>query len=179
MPPRPAAPTPKITASVAGSAGPGVEVGAGLLSPFDRSGPFDVKASDLAKTNADIARDSTGALMTMLPLKTHLKPAKVGYRRDRDPLGEVSQLDAECAVTGLVACDSAVERQAFARHLAAIEDEANRIQGEQVVFHKLLAQGRRRRGDASTFGGASSARVEGTATGFLPVQLRAEFIANT
>lgn len=99
-------------------------------------------ASILAKTNGEIMRNGTDALLGMLPQKNHLHAPRLNYRRDRDP-GKplLSELNDQCKSTGLLAADSGVEHDAYTRHLSAIEHEANRIQDEQVVFQNLLAEG--------------------------------------
>ncbi|KAH8084427.1 DUF4496-containing protein [Aureococcus anophagefferens] len=91
--------------------------------------------SVLAKTNGEIMRDSTDALLGMLPTKNHLKPSATYYRRDRDP-GKplLSELNDKCKTTGLLQAESSVADAAYERHLASIEHEANRIQDEKVEY---------------------------------------------
>jgi hypothetical protein len=92
-------------------------------------------ASILAKTNGQIARDGTDAMLGMLPQKNHLHAPRLNYRRDRDPGKELlSELNDQCKSTGLLAAENGVQDAGFKRHLAAIEHEANRIQDEQVRF---------------------------------------------
>lgn len=93
----------------------------------------------------------------MLPLKSHLKPNPITYLRDGGPPRPCSS-DLTRTASGLLACDSAVEDAAYGRHLAAIEADAIRLQGEQAVFHRLLAEGYR--ADAAKRSHWKSANVE-------------------
>ncbi|KAH8046622.1 DUF4496-containing protein [Aureococcus anophagefferens] len=103
--------------------------------------PAEYHSSVLAKTNGEIMRDSTDALLGMLPTKNHLKPSATYYRRDRDRASRCSELNDKCKTTGLLQAESSVADAAYERHLASIEHEANRIQDEKVVFQNLLAEG--------------------------------------
>ncbi|KAH8058548.1 DUF4496-containing protein [Aureococcus anophagefferens] len=94
----------------------------------------------LAKTNGEIMRDSTDALLGMLPTKNHLKPSATYYQRDRDRASR-SRAQRQVQDAGLLQAESSVADAAYERHLASIEHEANRIQDEKVVFQNLLAEG--------------------------------------
>ncbi len=97
-------------------------------------------ASELATTNALLARDGTEAFLAMMPPKVMTKDPRVKVDRDRTPARpEASKLSQ--AATRLLRCDSSVEQDQYARHLATIEKDADKLQKEQVKFQKLLAEG--------------------------------------
>lgn len=97
-------------------------------------------ASELATTNALLARDGTTAFLAMMPPKIMTRDPRVKVDRDRTPARpEASRLSQ--AATRLLRCDSSVEQDQYARHLATIEKDAEKLQVEQVKFQTLLTEG--------------------------------------